>query len=169
MFVDYYALLDIPYNSSSSEIKIAYKKQAIKWHPDKNSQDTTHRMQLINEAKLILLDAEARKRYDIEYLKFIQSKQEEKYKKTEAKKEPEFEREKTKSYEYREYNIQDDVLASWIQNARRQAKEIIKETFELSSVGGKAALQELKSGFGCWLIGFLIFGVLFLIITLINQ
>ena len=169
MFVDYYTLLDIPFNSNNSEIKIAYKKEAIKWHPDKNSQDTTHRMQLINEAKLILLDAEARKRYDIEYLKFIQAKKEEKYRKADAKKEPGHERKEKKSYEYREYNIQDDVLASWIQNARRQAKEIIKETLELSSVGGKAALQELKSGFGCWLIGLVILVVFFLIITLISQ
>lgn len=170
MFVDYYSLLEISSDSSVAEIKNAYKKQALRWHPDKNSQDTTHRMQLINEAKLILLDEEARKRYNIEYLKFRQSQNEEKFKQTDTKKESEseFERKESYSYEYREYNIQDDVLASWIQNARRQAKEIIKETIELSSVGGKAALQELKSGFGCWFLGLIIIGFIFILIKIFS-
>jgi curved DNA-binding protein CbpA len=168
MFVDYYSLLEISSKSSIEEIKNAYKKQAMRWHPDKNSQDTTHRMQLINEAKLILLDEEARKRYDIEYLIFIQSQKDEKFKQANTKKEPEFEKKEAHSYEYKEYNIQDDILKSWIQNARKQAKEIIKETIELSSVGGKAALQELKYGFGCWFIGLIIIGFIFVLIKLFN-
>ena len=59
------------------EIKVAYRKQCIKWHRDKNINiDTTQRMQDINQAYLILKDEEARSKYDIEYLKFKSYKSE---------------------------------------------------------------------------------------------
>ena len=42
MFVDYYAVLEIEITATSEEIKAAFKKQALKWHPDKNQgKDTT--------------------------------------------------------------------------------------------------------------------------------
>ena len=76
MFQDYYQILEIEFGANSEQIKSAFKKQAMKWHPDKNlDKDTTEIMQAINEAKLILLDPEARAKYDKEYLKFIYEKQ----------------------------------------------------------------------------------------------
>ena len=61
MFKDYYAILEIDVTASEEDIKAAFKKQALKWHPDRNiGKDTTSIMQDINEAKLILLDFEAR-------------------------------------------------------------------------------------------------------------
>jgi len=71
MFIDYYELFEIEQDASIAEIKSAFRKKAIFWHPDRNaSKDTTQKMQLINEAYLILNDLEARKRYDIEYIRF---------------------------------------------------------------------------------------------------
>lgn len=115
MFKDYYVILDINESANLTEIKSAYKVQALKWHPDKNfDEDTTDKMKDINEAKLILSDNELRIRYDIEYLKFKsfrnneekQTKQKNKTKKTK---------------DYSAYQFDDELLKKWMKNARKQA------------------------------------------------
>ena len=96
MFVDYYAILEIDETASLEDIKSAFRKQAIMWHPDRNlGRDTTIQMQLINEAYLILKDTEARSRFDFEYQKFKpykKAKEQQKTAKTQKEKEEEKER-----------------------------------------------------------------------------
>lgn len=62
---DYYEILGVKRESSASEIKSAYRKLALKWHPDKNKgKDAEAKFKEINEAYEIVSDPEKRKRYD---------------------------------------------------------------------------------------------------------
>lgn len=63
---DYYEILEVSKSSDKSEIKKAYRKMAMKYHPDKNPDDKTaeERFKQINEAYQVLSDDEKRSRYD---------------------------------------------------------------------------------------------------------
>lgn len=50
--LDYYEILQLPESASSEEIKLAYRRLALKHHPDRGG--STQRMQLINEAHEVL-------------------------------------------------------------------------------------------------------------------
>ncbi len=64
--IDYYKILGISKKSSTEEIKKAYRKLAIKYHPDKNpgNIEAERKFQEINEAYEILSDPKQRKMYD---------------------------------------------------------------------------------------------------------
>jgi DnaJ-class molecular chaperone len=62
---DYYDILGISRNASEAEIKRAYRKQALEWHPDRNkSPEAEKKFKEINEAYEILADKEKRAAYD---------------------------------------------------------------------------------------------------------
>ncbi len=63
---DYYSLLGISKNASQDEIKKAYRKMAIKYHPDKNpdNKEAEDKFKKITEAYDVLSDSEKRKIYD---------------------------------------------------------------------------------------------------------
>ena len=63
---DYYEILGIPKDSSEDQIKSAYKKLAIKFHPDKNPGDKAaeEKFKEAAEAYDVLRDAEKRAQYD---------------------------------------------------------------------------------------------------------
>ncbi len=63
---DYYDILGVQKNVGQEEIKKAYRKQALKYHPDKNSGDKAaeERFKEINEAYVVLSDPEKRELYD---------------------------------------------------------------------------------------------------------
>ncbi|KAF6027326.1 DNAJB6 [Bugula neritina] len=64
---DYYEVLGISRTATSAEIKKAYRKQALQWHPDKNpekKEEAETRFKLIAEAYEILSDKEKRQIYD---------------------------------------------------------------------------------------------------------
>lgn len=61
----YYELLEVERTATKEEIYKAYKRAALKWHPDKNKdEDTTQRFQDINEAHTVLSDPNERAWYD---------------------------------------------------------------------------------------------------------
>ncbi|NQY30389.1 MAG: DnaJ domain-containing protein [Flavobacteriaceae bacterium] len=167
-FNDYYKILEIQQTASFEEIKIAFKKQAVKWHPDRNLEtDTTQKMQEINEAYLILKDKEARERYDREYLR---------YKEFTARHQQSYREEKNRTYEepnnkYNHekaeratYEFDDEILKKWIRNARSQAIDLAKQTIleigELSVNATKAAGSKMLELF----IGYAVAGILILLI-----
>ena len=63
---DYYEVLDVARQASAAEIKKAYKKLALKYHPDRNSgdEDATTRFKEAAEAFDVLSDPDKRARYD---------------------------------------------------------------------------------------------------------
>lgn len=165
MFIDFYELLEIPIKASQEEIKSAFRKQCIKWHPDKNPNfDTTQRMQDINQAYLILKDEEARGRYDEEYMRF-KSRFENAFDESSTENSfanSSYENNSTehREYSYPDYKVADDVLDKWMQNAKKQAKQMAKDAIDEF----KGATIEAVSSIGSYflrvmipmLVGFII-------------
>ncbi|HNY28073.1 MAG TPA: molecular chaperone DnaJ [Candidatus Sumerlaeota bacterium] len=63
---DYYSILDVERGASADEIKKAYRKQALKFHPDRNpdNPEAESRFKEVSEAYEVLSDADKRARYD---------------------------------------------------------------------------------------------------------
>jgi len=63
---DYYKSLGVEKTATADEIKKAYRKLAVKYHPDRNQGDNAaeEKFKEINEAYAVLSDAKKRKEYD---------------------------------------------------------------------------------------------------------
>ncbi|MBR3147523.1 MAG: molecular chaperone DnaJ [Eubacterium sp.] len=64
---DYYEVLGIEKGASEEEIKKAFRKMALKYHPDRNQgdKDAEEKFKEVNEAYSVLSDPEMRKKYDM--------------------------------------------------------------------------------------------------------
>lgn len=63
---DYYEILGLDRNASKADIKKAYRKLALKYHPDKNPDKAAEeKFKEISEAYAVLYDDEKRKMYDM--------------------------------------------------------------------------------------------------------
>lgn len=63
---DYYEVLDVPRTATQEEIKKAYRKMALKYHPDKNpnNKEAENKFKEAAEAYGVLSDPQKRQRYD---------------------------------------------------------------------------------------------------------
>ncbi|EUD69566.1 DnaJ like subfamily B member 4 [Plasmodium inui San Antonio 1] len=68
--MDYYSVLGVPRDATEDDIKKAYRKLALKWHPDKHLDENDknaaeEKFKTISEAYDVLSDPDKRKTYDL--------------------------------------------------------------------------------------------------------
>jgi ribosomal protein L22 len=170
MFVDYYEVLHVSQDASCEEIKAAYRRESIKWHPDKNPNvDTTLQMQRVNEAYAILKDSEKRQRYNQEYNRFKQTKQTRSSSQTSHSEstcsKSEQEQKKTNDSWTYDYEVHDEKVKEDIDNAREYAKKLVDEFMSSLKQSAKDAANGAWSGMKPYLIIILVMMGLGLIIS----
>lgn len=78
---DYYKILGLHFGATSAEIKIAFRKLAFKYHPDKNinNKNAEEKFKEINEAYSVLTDDDKRIQYHYLYRQYLQTLQRQTY------------------------------------------------------------------------------------------
>lgn len=172
MFKDYYAILGINYPSDEKEMKFAYRKQAFKWHPDRNiGRSTEEQMKDINEAYTILGNPVSRERYNKEYQIFKQKqgvKKEANTSSTVHSPNSNF-YDNNEEFNYTEwqydYDVKDWSLREDIKNARESAERYVKDFLASLKNDSKVAAK------GAWdvFFSYIIAGVIMIIFIFFIQ
>lgn len=172
MFKDYYAILRINYPSDEKEIKSAYRKQALKWHPDRNiERGTEEQMKDINEAYTILGDPISKGRYEKEYQMFkqIQKVREKEYTSStihSKNSKPYYSNEEFHYTKWQyDYNVKDSSLKGDIKNAQRAAERYVEDFLAALNNNSKVAAK------GVWdeVFPYIIVGIIMTIFILFIQ
>ena len=140
MIPNYYRVLQVDRNATKEEIKKAFRKLALQWHPDKNkSPDAHNRFIEINEAYLILTDIEARAKYNVEYdiiFAFVIHNEEEFAHENNFK-----DNGSQKTY------YKDPDLNNWRESAKKQAEKYAKMSFlDFAKMVGEVVKETGKQG-----------------------
>lgn len=133
MIPNHYLTLEILPLASKEEVKKAYRRLALKYHPDKNkSHDAHEKFISINEAYLILFDEEARIKYDREYWIYFGQKTKIENTGSQYQKQQEYKQENSNSTHRNqsEPQFEDEDLNQWTRNARKQADKFAKMAFD---------------------------------------
>ncbi|MFT6443345.1 MAG: curved DNA-binding protein CbpA [Salibacteraceae bacterium] len=130
MIQDLYKILGLSPSANKEDIKKAYRKLALEWHPDKNKSPNAHEMFIkINEAYLILYDEQARAKYDKEYEFFFGKHQEAEQRKEDYKQKDSFAEDTHQKSKYT-HTYNDPDLNNWSESAKRQAGKYASMSFE---------------------------------------
>lgn len=144
MIPNLYNILQVDRFASKEEIKKAYRKLALQWHPDKNKSPEAHDKFIeINEAYLILSDEEARVKYNFEYDFYFSTS-------TQIKEEPVFDEYQSASNntsDKQKSNYKDPDLNNWTFTAKKQAEKYASMSFsEFAKLIGEVIIETSKQG-----------------------
>jgi len=131
VFPDYYKILGLQSTTTKEEIKKAYRKLALEFHPDRNKNPNAHEKFIeINEAYLILYDDEAREKYDREYSYHFSQKKEQRSSEYEYSNDT-YEREQDNQRRTEpEATFSDSDLNDWAKKAKSQGAEYARMAFD---------------------------------------
>ena len=154
-FKDYYKILEIGFPSNGDEIKTAYRRISLKWHPDKNPGiDTSNLMIDINEEYYILNNPDKKNRYDCEYIKYIN------FLGANNQKAENKDYTNPESYNPYDLNVRQDI-----KDAHDKATELVNEFLNSLKKASKDAAK------GAWdnMFPYIIVGIIFSLIALIVK
>ncbi len=146
---DYYYILGTKRDSSIEEVKKAYKKLALKFHPDQNGGDKffEERFKDIQEAYEILSDSNRRKQYDISWQIFSMGHRKEFHntaKDEELKKEREEFQRKKDEFDKKEQNFANQKSAYEKQKEENSNKRYQEETTTKTSINDQEQSEQRK-------------------------
>jgi DnaJ-class molecular chaperone len=184
MFKDYYQILEISQASTLSDIISAYRKQALRWHPDKNNgNDTTEKMRDIIEAKELLTDNIKRIRYDKEYIKYyayqrekLNKKEQEEFNQQGRKEErksnktdKDYNKGETAKDAKKPYQFDDEILKKWMKNARIQANKNLQNIINEFSESPEVIVDGFGAFFKHAILALTIGAIFYILVQLLKT